>query len=79
MSVDALAMPIWLSSSHVHSSGEYLQSNQITSGIVIGGYAPVPLDEVEGLLATPADDFAEASDEGLDNVRIGPVAGRLGI
>ncbi len=39
----------------------------------------MPLDEVEGLLATPADDFAEASDEGLDNVRIGPVAGRLGI
>lgn len=40
-------------------------------------YAPVPLDEVERLLATPADDLAEAPDEGLDDERIGPIAGRL--
>lgn len=40
-------------------------------------YAPVPLDEVERLLATPADDLAEAPDEGLDDERIGPIARRL--
>ena len=39
----------------------------------------MPLDEVESLLTTPADDFGKAPDEGLDNVRVGPVAGRLGI
>lgn len=55
------------------------QRNQPASGILIvmSDYAPVPLDEVERLLATPADDLAEAPDEGLDDERIGPIARRL--